>query len=159
MKTPDYDKAVDAAVEASCEAVWLSTHAHLGTWPEACPAPDLWRREEREALLPALASLGAAGLLRRPEDPEVDIEITGAGATCVVKSSGRVILDGVSREALIRTKSAAEHDAAVAARAWDEGYGTGVADERTAADYNAGSPFAGVSPARINPYEHEGGAS
>ena len=48
---------------------------------------------------------------------------------------------------LIRTR-----DAELAAKAWAEGYGTGVHDERMAAEYNAGTAE-GVSPARINPYE------
>lgn len=58
-----------------------------------------------------MQSMGAAGLLRRPEDPKVHVDITGTGRTCVVKVSGQVIFDGVSREALIRTKSATERDA------------------------------------------------
>lgn len=65
----------------------------------------------------AAEALDAAGLLRRPTDPEVHVEATGTGRTCVVKVSGQTIFDGVGREALIRTKSATEHDAATAAKA------------------------------------------
>lgn len=65
----------------------------------------------------AAEALDAAGLLRRPTDPEVHVEATGTGRTCVVKVSGQTIFDGVGREALIRTKSAAEHDASVAVKA------------------------------------------
>ena len=51
-----------------------------------------------------------------------------------------------------------EHDATVAAKAWDEGYGTGVHDERMATEYNVGTAEY-VSPARVNPYEREAGES
>lgn len=74
-------------------------------------------RFQSDALRHQSEALDAAGLLRRPTDPEVHVEATGTGRTCVVKVSGQTIFDGVGREALIRTKSAAEHDAAVAAKA------------------------------------------
>lgn len=73
-----------------------------------------------DAAREAAHALDAAGLLRRPTDPEVHVEATGTGRTCVVKVSGQTVFDGVGREELILTKSAAEHDAAVAARALRE---------------------------------------
>lgn len=81
------------------------------------PSAELQWAVRRKIATDHAQALDAAGLLRRPTDPEVHVEATGTGRTCVVKVSGQTIFDGVGREALIRTKSAAEHDAAVAAKA------------------------------------------
>ena len=81
------------------------------------PSAELQWAVRRKIATDHAEALDAAGLLRRPEDPEVDIEITATGRTCVVKSSGQIIFNGVGREALTRTQSAVQHDAAVAARA------------------------------------------
>lgn len=116
--------------------------------PQRPPAELQWAARRKIATDHAEA-LDADGLLRRPTDPEVHVEATGTGRTCVVKVSGQTIFDGVGREALIRTKSAAEHDAEVAARAWDEGHTAGVR--------NASAEFDG--PVQDNPYKREGGAS
>ena len=113
------------------------------------PSAELQWAVRRKIATDHAEALDAAGLLRRPEDPEVDIEITATGRTCVVKSSGQIIFNGVGREALIRTRSAVQRDAELAARAWDEGFTAGVR--------NASAEFDG--PVQDNHYKREGGAS
>lgn len=58
------EEIVDAAVEAACKQVWNRMHRAKGPWPDACPAPARWRREERDALIPALRVLEEAGVLK-----------------------------------------------------------------------------------------------
>ena len=64
-----------------------------------------------------LALLDEAGLLRRPDDPEVHVEVTTQGSTCVVKVAGRVVFNGVGLEHALLTPSGVKRDAAVAAKA------------------------------------------
>ncbi len=139
MQTPDY---INHAARA------MDPDAFADRKPQR-PSAELQWAVRRKIATDHAEALDAAGLLRRPEDPEVDIEITGAGATCVVKSSGRVIFDGVGREALIRSRSAVQRDAELAACAWDEGHTAGVR--------NASAEFDG--PVQDNPYKREGAES
>lgn len=66
------EEAISAAVDAACAAVWPIMHR--GSWPEACPNPDEWREEERQALMPALAVLEAAGWLLTDEHSNSEVE-------------------------------------------------------------------------------------
>ena len=101
-------------IDRAAEVIFGATEQHMReAVPSDCDA--FWA--DAEWVRDAARALDAAGLLRRPTDPEVHVEATGTGRTCVVKVSGQTIFDGVGREALIRTKSAAEHDAATAAKA------------------------------------------
>ena len=62
-----------------------------------------------------LALLDEAGLLRRPDDPEVHVEVTTQGSTCIVKVAGQVVFNGVGLEHALLTPSGVKRDAAVAA--------------------------------------------
>lgn len=80
----------------------------------------LSRHGEHGTYLDAARALDAADLLASAA-PSVEIESRlGQPDTCVVTHRGVIVFDGVGRSALLRTKSAAAHDAAVAARALRE---------------------------------------
>ena len=62
--TPSLEALLDRATEAACAAVWSSLYDEVGLfWPSDCPDPELFRREEKEALLPALRVLMEEGAL------------------------------------------------------------------------------------------------
>lgn len=54
---------INEAVEAACMAVWNEVWHSLGEWPDGCPDPDTFRKEELEALIPALLVLKDHGVL------------------------------------------------------------------------------------------------
>lgn len=87
--------------------------------------------------------------------------LTGAGWLASV-DPGALTAAGVAEEGwepLSIREHRKEYERRIAEKVWAEGYGSGVHDERMAAEHNAGSPFGGASPARINPYENKEGTA
>ena len=69
MNEPETPDLLNRATEAACVEVWKSMWGETETtWPDDCVDPELFRREELEALLPALRVLLDAGALTPAEE-------------------------------------------------------------------------------------------